>query len=160
MGSPGGQFALVESTRHKQHNRSRVESASVNQTAVVSAKEHETQASQEIVEVPSPASEILVDECSAVDLDDDTFGDIIGETLSEDEQRLLQRNVIHRLDGTPGLPVEASTKKMLAEFVICMLLARKRPSDVLTELKVFLDSHTAGFVAWLMAHLKGPWLHA
>jgi len=90
----------------------------------------------------------------------DTFGEMVDDTLSEEEQRYLEQDVAAQLEDTPGLPPEPGAKEMLSEFVVCLLLAHKRPSEVQDELKGFLASNTAGFVAWLTAHLKGPWLRA
>lgn len=90
----------------------------------------------------------------------DTFGDMVDDTLSEEEQRYLEQDVAAQLEDTPGLPPEPGAKEMLSEFVVCLLLAHKRPSEVQKELKGFLASNTAGFVAWLTVHLKGPWLRA
>jgi len=145
---------LTNSATFKQRKRSRV--GSVDRTVAVSSKKGRNQV--EVVEMPSSVPEIIVDENSADDLDNDTFDDIISEALNEDGRRSLKRDVIQQLECTPGLPVETGTKDTLAEFVVYMLLARKRPSDVLTELKEFLGNHTPGFVAWLTTHLKGPCL--
>jgi len=94
------------------------------------------------------------------DPSNDTFGDAVDDTLSDEEQRYLEQDVAAQLEDTPGLPPEPGAKEMLSEFVVCLLLAHKRPSEVQEELRGFLASNTAGFVAWLTAHLKGPWLRA
>jgi len=91
---------------------------------------------------------------------DDTFGDVVDETLSDEEQRYLEHDVAAQLEDTPGLPPEPGIKEMLSEFVVCCLLDHKRPSEVHEELKGFLAHNTDGFVVWLTAHLKGPWLRA
>jgi len=152
--------ASVNAAESKRHKRCGVKDISVERTSVKGSKADEHQVVQEVVEVPSAEPEIIVDENSADDLDHDTFGDMVSKTLNEDEQRSLQHDVMCRLESTPGLPVETGTKKMLAEFVVCMLLAGKRPSEVQNELKVFLNRRTTGFVAWLTTHLKELWFHA
>eukprot|EP00929_Paragymnodinium_shiwhaense_P018242 TRINITY_DN12847_c0_g1_i4.p1 TRINITY_DN12847_c0_g1~~TRINITY_DN12847_c0_g1_i4.p1 ORF type:complete len:686 (-),score=110.38 TRINITY_DN12847_c0_g1_i4:94-2151(-) len=87
--------------------------------------------------------------------EDDTFGDAVEESLGEDEQKQLQEDIISELSRSPDLTLDQEAKAMIAEFVVCMLLDKKRPSEARSELKNFLGSSSkaAKFVAWLHGHL-------
>jgi len=95
-----------------------------------------------------------------VDAEDDTFGDI-DESLSEKEQCHLQRDIGTELMRLPELADKGQdTKDTLSEIVVCMVLTGKKPSEVSDELEGFLGESTPAFVAWLISHLRGPWLRA
>ncbi|CAK0896488.1 unnamed protein product, partial [Prorocentrum cordatum] len=91
----------------------------------------------------------------------DSFGRHLGDALTAEEKATLERDVSGRLAQTPGLdPTDKETRAELSEFVVTMLIARKKPSEVHRELEGFLKDETSGFVSWLIDHLKGPWLRA
>lgn len=65
------------------------------------------------------------------------------------DQKRLQEQVDARLKTMEGLPSEQSTREMLAEFVVCMVVAKKSMSDIEVELETFLGTHTKSFTEWL-----------
>jgi len=75
--------------------------------------------------------------------------------LSEEEQKKLQSEVGRKLAKLEGLPSDESTCEMLSEFTVCMLVARKPPTEVETELASFLGKDYAGAVAaWFVKHVR------
>jgi len=90
----------------------------------------------------------------------DSFGDVIGEALTDDEQKHLQRDMIAHLDTMTELKMEAEDKTELAELVNGLLLDGKQPSEVEAELTELLESHASPFMEWFVEHVKGPWLRA
>ena len=75
--------------------------------------------------------------------------------LSEEEQKKLQGEVGKKLQKLDGLPSDQSTCEMLSEFTVCMLVARKTPQEVETELGSFLgQEYAAKVAAWFLKHVK------
>ena len=75
--------------------------------------------------------------------------------LSEEEQKKLQGEVGKKLQKLDGLPSDQSTCDMLSEFTVCMLVARKPPQEVETELASFLGKEYATKVAaWFLKHVR------
>lgn len=75
--------------------------------------------------------------------------------ISEEEQKKLQAEVGKKLAKLEGLPSDQSTCDMLSEFTVCMLVARKPPAEVETELASFLGQEYAQAVAaWFVKHVR------
>jgi len=74
---------------------------------------------------------------------------------NEEEQKCLQQDVDERLKAMGGFPSKQSTREMLAEFVVCMVVARKGMSEIRTELETFLGQHTDAFMDWFQDHFSG-----
>ncbi|CAK9009137.1 Uncharacterized protein SCF082_LOCUS10188, partial [Durusdinium trenchii] len=75
--------------------------------------------------------------------------------LSEEEQKKLQAEVGRKLQKLDGLPSDQSTCDMLSEFTVCMLVARKPPLEVETELASFLGKdYAAKVAAWFLKHVR------
>lgn len=91
---------------------------------------------------------------------EDDFGDCLEGTLSDEEQKHLQRDIVSRLDETADLTMEAEDKADLAEFVVSNLKDGKKPSEVKAELADLMSNHAADFTAWLVQHVKGEWIRA
>jgi len=103
---------------------------------------------------PAPQSADVQDEVAV----EDSFGDAIDDTLSDEEKSFLERDVLAKLQETMPSDNKEDLAE-LAEFVVCMLRTKKKPSEVHAELEGFLRSATATFVSWLVDHLKNPsWL--
>jgi len=77
-----------------------------------------------------------------------------GRALNEDDQKRLQRDVDHKLLQMDGLPSEQSTRDMLAEFVVCMMVAKKDMRDITAEMTTFLGEHTQPFMDWFERHVE------
>lgn len=75
-------------------------------------------------------------------------------SIPENMQHALQREVAERLARIGGLPSEDTTREMLAEFVVCMVVARKGPREVEKELETFLGAEARAVADWLEAHLQ------
>jgi len=73
--------------------------------------------------------------------------------LTEEEARTLQNDVAKKLEDTEGLPSDESTKEMLSEYVVCVVSAKKSPSEIKEELEAFLMDKTEAFTEWLLGHL-------
>jgi len=75
--------------------------------------------------------------------------------LTEEEQKKLQASVKEKLGKCQGLPSEEGTCEMLSEFMVCMLVARKAPSEVETELASFIgQEHASPVAAWFSKHVR------
>jgi len=88
--------------------------------------------------------------------------EIVDESLTAEEQKLLQSDIIDYLENTPdlssdGLPLE-EVKEDIAELAVCCLMTKMKTPIVESELSPYLNDHTSSFVSWLAAHLRGPWL--
>jgi len=79
--------------------------------------------------------------------------------LSEEEQRLLQTDIVVELQRLE-LNEDTNSVELLAELVIEMLVERKTPVEIESEVSDFLQDAACGFVVWLARHLKGEWLRA
>lgn len=92
----------------------------------------------------------------------DSFGevfDFIDESQQGgEEERLLIDDISGQLERLSHGPKDEESKAMLAELTVCMLIAKKRPSEVTKELESFLGEHSPEFVQWLSGHVQGPWL--
>jgi len=73
--------------------------------------------------------------------------------MSAADQLRLQEQVDAQLRRMEGLPNEESTREMLAEFVVCMVVAKKSMADMEVELVNFLGEHTKTFTAWFAKHM-------
>lgn len=73
--------------------------------------------------------------------------------LTEEEARTLQNDVAKKLESTDGLPSDESTKDMLSEYVVCVVSAKKTPSEIKEELEAFLGDQTKHFTDWLLEHV-------
>ncbi|CAE8696469.1 unnamed protein product [Polarella glacialis] len=81
--------------------------------------------------------------------------------LTEEEQHKLQGEVEKKLAKIEGLPSEQSTREMLSEFTVCMLVARKGPQEVEAELASFLgQEHAVPVAAWFMKHVRSRYKNA
>merc|ERR1712232_1288328 len=94
---------------------------------------------------------------TAPDIVSDTFGDVIDDTLSEKEQQFLECDVLAQIQKLMPADKKEDLEE-LSEYVVCMLRARKKPSEIRQELEGFLGTGATDFVRWLVEHLKGPWL--
>lgn len=74
--------------------------------------------------------------------------------LTEEEQRQLQKAMDKHLSGIDGLPSEQSTRDMLAEFAVCMLVAKKSPKEIESELSSFLGDQAKNVAAWFAGHVR------
>lgn len=74
--------------------------------------------------------------------------------FGKEAQKELEAEVYKRLGNVEGMPSEEATRAMLAEFAVCMIVARKGPKELEQELQIFLAAESGGLVAWLAAHLK------
>ncbi|CAE7324797.1 unnamed protein product [Symbiodinium natans] len=75
--------------------------------------------------------------------------------ISEEEQKKLQAEVGKKLAKLEELSSDQSTCDMLSEFTVCMLVARKPPTEVETELASFLGQEYAQAVAtWFVKHVR------
>jgi len=75
-------------------------------------------------------------------------------TLIEEDQKHLQQQVDDHLKTIGGLPTDQSTREMLAEFVVCMVVAKKGMQEVEDELDTFLGKHTKPFLEWFQKHMQ------
>lgn len=74
--------------------------------------------------------------------------------MDVDSQKKLQLEVGEQLKTITGMPVDASTREMLAEFVVCMVVARKDSKVIEEELKAFLNEEEAReLVEWLRSRV-------
>lgn len=80
-------------------------------------------------------------------------GDVVSPDLTEEEARKLQDDVATKLETTEGLPSDDSTKEMLSEYVVCVISAKKTPSEIREELEAFLGDQTESFTEWLLEHV-------
>eukprot|EP00927_Polykrikos_kofoidii_P017158 TRINITY_DN17785_c0_g1_i1.p1 TRINITY_DN17785_c0_g1~~TRINITY_DN17785_c0_g1_i1.p1 ORF type:complete len:588 (+),score=97.49 TRINITY_DN17785_c0_g1_i1:51-1766(+) len=80
--------------------------------------------------------------------------------LDEAAQAAWQKLVHERLGAISDMPPEASTRNMLAEYVVCMLVARKGKEEIQKELHTFIEDEAASLVEWignqLQAHYGEP----
>eukprot|EP00747_Dinoflagellata_sp_TGD_P069659 gnl/TRDRNA2_/TRDRNA2_156222_c3_seq1.p1 gnl/TRDRNA2_/TRDRNA2_156222_c3~~gnl/TRDRNA2_/TRDRNA2_156222_c3_seq1.p1 ORF type:complete len:523 (+),score=101.77 gnl/TRDRNA2_/TRDRNA2_156222_c3_seq1:137-1705(+) len=74
--------------------------------------------------------------------------------IDEAEQAKLQKEVNDKLACLAGLPSEESTRDMLAEFAVCMVVAKKGPKEMETELEAFLGDQAKPFTDWFVAHVQ------
>lgn len=72
----------------------------------------------------------------------------------EDFGAQLQKEVHERLGAIDGLPPEQSTRDMLSEFTVCMVVARKGRDEIERELQTFLGSEARTLTDWLSALLQ------
>lgn len=79
---------------------------------------------------------------------------VLGRALNEKEQKLLQEQVSKRLEGMEGLPSVESTREMLAEFLVCMVVVRKGLPAIQAELETFLGRHAPSFLEWFVHHVR------
>lgn len=117
----------------------------------VKAKSKPKRRQEEAAESGNPAATVSTE---------DSFGDVLEGTLTDEEERHLQRDVIAKLNETTGLKMEEEDRSELAEFVVSALKEGKRPSEVKEELAALIPSHAEEFTAWLVDHIKGPWVEA
>lgn len=74
--------------------------------------------------------------------------------LTEEEQGRLQSHIDAKLLSLGGPPSEAGTREMLAEFAVCMVVAKKGMKEIQDELATFLGKLTATFTEWFEDHLR------
>lgn len=75
--------------------------------------------------------------------------------MNDRDQQSLQKEVgdmLSRLEVSTEN--EASTKDMFAEFVVCMVVAKKGPEEIETELASFLGERARSLVVWLSERLR------
>merc|ERR1711957_1075594 len=58
--------------------------------------------------------------------------------FSDEDQKRLQDNIDQHLRTVGGLPGEESSRDMLAEFSVCMVVAKKSMKEIGEELAPFL----------------------
>jgi len=76
-------------------------------------------------------------------------------SLSEEEQRRLQKEVAAKLESFGGLSQEEASRDMLAEFVVCMAVASKTAEEIHRELDAFIgDKAASAFVDWFTSRMK------
>mmetsp|Transcript_44364 Transcript_44364/g.141075 ORF Transcript_44364/g.141075 Transcript_44364/m.141075 type:complete len:558 (+) Transcript_44364:82-1755(+) len=75
--------------------------------------------------------------------------------LSDADQKRLQDAIDHHLRTDGGLPPgEESTREMLSEFAVCMIVAKKGMKEIEEELAPFLGEHAGAFADWFELHLQ------
>lgn len=95
----------------------------------------------------------LPDSCRAPARECDDVA-VLGRALNEKEQKLLQEQVSTRLQGMEGLPSVESTREMLAEFLVCMVVVRKGLPAIRAELETFLGRQAPSFLDWFVYHVR------
>merc|ERR1712032_62522 len=95
----------------------------------------------------------LPDSCRAPARESDDVA-VLGRALNEKEQKLLQEQVSTRLQGMEGLPSVESTREMLAEFLVCMVVVRKGLPAIRAELETFLGRQAPAFLDWFVYHVR------
>lgn len=96
---------------------------------------------------PPDPSRVPTGEC-------DVDAAVLGRALNDKEQKLLQDQVSTRLQGMEGLPSVESTREMLAEFLVCMVVVRKGLPAIRAELDTFLGRHAPSFLDWFVHHVR------
>jgi len=96
---------------------------------------------------PPDTSRVPAGEC-------DVDAAVLGRALNEREQKLLQEQVSKRLQGMEGLPSVESTREMLAEFLVCMVVVRKGLPAIRAELETFLGRQAPSFLDWFVYHVR------
>jgi len=96
---------------------------------------------------PPDTSRVPAGEC-------DVDAAVLGRALNEREQKLLQEQVSKRLQGMEGLPSVESTREMLAEFLVCMVVVRKGLPAIRAELETFLGRQAPSFLEWFVHHVR------
>lgn len=76
------------------------------------------------------------------------------QVLTEDDQKSIQRDVDERLVSLEGLTFDKQTREMLAEFAVCMVVAKKGIKEIEDELEAFMGNHIGAFIEWFRTHLE------
>lgn len=73
--------------------------------------------------------------------------------MSDDDRQALEKDVVEKLQTFKGLP-EENTQKMLAEYITCMVVTKRKASDIDADINQFFDEHARAFADWFWPHIR------
>eukprot|EP00931_Biecheleriopsis_adriatica_P006148 TRINITY_DN1075_c0_g2_i1.p1 TRINITY_DN1075_c0_g2~~TRINITY_DN1075_c0_g2_i1.p1 ORF type:complete len:529 (+),score=111.09 TRINITY_DN1075_c0_g2_i1:86-1672(+) len=112
---------------------------------------------EKVLAAEQPATDVLAEKTA-------TTQDVNADKtplLTEEEQQRLQSELGKKLSKIAGLPSDQGTCSMLAEFTVCMLVAKKTREQVQSELAAFLgEEHAGPLASWFAKHVRHHYKNA